>query len=98
MVSTPAQKAEGTAAADATAVTFSKEVLKPKRLTGVYSFSHEIASSVGPSLESALRMDLSDAVRSKMSDRVINGDEGTDAEDVDGFLTTVSAATPVPSD
>ena len=92
----PSQKAEGTAAADATAVTFQKEILKPKKLTGVYSFSHELSASVGPGLESALRMDLADAVRAKMSDRLINGDESADPEDVSGFLENVSAATPVP--
>ena len=92
---TPAQTVEGTAAADPVAVTFSKEVLKPKRLSGVYSFSHELSAQV-PGLESALRMDLADAVRAKMSDRIINGDESTDPEDVSGFLENVSAATPVP--
>ena len=92
----PAQTAEGTAAADAVAVTFAKEILKPKRLTGQYAFSHELSASVGPGLESALRMDLADAVRAKMSDRLINGDESSDPEDVDGFLANVSAATPVP--
>ena len=52
----PAQEEEGTAADDAvTAVTFSYANLKPKRLTGRYEFTHEMAASVMPRLEEALR-------------------------------------------
>ena len=89
----PAQTAEGTAAADAVAVTFATETLKPKRLTGKYEFTHEGAAQV-PDLESALRRDLGDAVRSKMSDRIINGSEAANAHDVDGFASTIA----VPAD
>ena len=42
----PSQVVEGTAAADAVAVTFAKEILKPKRLTGQYAFSHELSAQV----------------------------------------------------
>ena len=62
---------------------FQKEILKPKKLTGKFTeFSHELSASVGPGLESALSMDLADAVRAKMSSRLINGDES------DGLLKT----------
>ena len=88
----PDMKAEGGAADAAVAATFTREVLKPKRLTGRYEFTHEIAAEVAD-LEQGLRRDLADAVKSKMSDRIINGDEATNAFDVDGFLTTVTAPT-----
>lgn len=86
----PDNVAEGTAAADAVAVTFSTETLKPKRLTGVYEYTHEMAAQV-PDLESSLRRDLADAVSAKMNDLVINGDEATNAEEPDGFATTITA-------
>ena len=86
----PEQVEEGTAAAAAPLPTFSNEVLKPKRLTGRYEFSHELAASV-VGIEEALRRDLADAVLAKMSDQIINGDEGTNAEEVDGFLATIAA-------
>ena len=88
----PAQQPEGTAAADAVAATFDTEVLKPKRLTGKYEFTHEQAAQVAD-LEQALRRDLADAVRSKMSDLILNGDESTNAQEPDGFLTTIAAPT-----
>ena len=62
----PAQAVEGTAAADAVVATFETETLKPKRLTGKYEFTHEQAAQV-PDIEQALRRDLADAVKSKMS-------------------------------
>ena len=68
----PAQAKEGTAAAAAPAATFDHATLKPKRLTGRYEYSHEIAASV-PGLEQALRRDLADAVKSSMSNLIING-------------------------
>ena len=68
----PAQVKEGTAAAAAAEATFSFASLKPKRLTGRYEFSHEIAASVAQ-IEEALRRDLGDAVKSKMSDLIISG-------------------------
>ena len=88
----PAQKAEGTAASDAVAATFATEVLKPKRLTGVYEYTHEQAAQV-VELEAALRRDLADAVRAKMSDLALNGNEGTNAHEPDGFLTVLTAPT-----
>ena len=53
----PAQKAEGTAADAAVAVTFAKETLKPKRLTGKYEYTHEMSAQVSD-LEPALRRDM----------------------------------------
>lgn len=88
----PAQKAEGAAANDAVAVTFATETLKPKRLTGSYEFTHEMAVQV-TDLEGALRRDLADAVKAKMSDQILNGDEATNSQEVDGFLTTLTAPT-----
>ena len=88
----PDQKAEGTAAAAAAPATFATETLKPKRLTGAYEFTHEQAAQV-VELEAALRRDLADAVRAKMSDLTLNGDEGTNGHEPDGFLTVISAPT-----
>ena len=86
----PVQKAEGDAANAATAATFATETLKPKRLTGKYEFTHEQAAQVSD-IEQALRRDLADAVKSKMSDLILNGDESTNAHEPDGFLTKLSA-------
>ena len=66
----PTNVAEGTAAAAAVAATFTTETLKPKRLTGRYEFTHEQAAQV-PDLEQALRRDLADAVRSRMSELIL---------------------------
>ena len=88
----PTQKAEGTAAADAVAASFSTETLKPKRLTGVYEFTHEQAAQV-PDIEAALRRDLADAVRSKMSALALNGNESTNAHEPDGFYRKIAAPT-----
>ena len=43
-----------------------------------------------PDLEAGLRRDLTDAVKSKMSDLIINGDEATNAQEPDGFATTIT--------
>ena len=88
----PSQKEEGTAAADAVAVTFATETLKPKRLTGAYEFTHEIAAQV-PDLEQALRRDLASAVKAQMSNLALNGDEDTNSHEPDGFLTKITAPT-----
>ncbi len=88
----PGMKAEGTAADAAVSASFSTETLKPKRLTGKYEFTHEQAAQV-PGIEAALRRDLGDAVRAKMSDLALNGDEGTNAHEPDGFLTKIAAPT-----
>ena len=53
----PAQVVEGTAVAAAVAATFNYANLHPKRKTGKYEFTHEIAASVGD-VEQALRRDL----------------------------------------
>lgn len=84
----PAQTAEGTAAAAAVAASFTTQTLKPKRLTGRYEFTHEQAAQVAD-IEQALRRDLADAVRSQMSDQILNGN-GTDPQ-ITGFLTRITA-------
>ena len=88
----PDMKAEGAAAGDAVAATFSTETLRPKRLTGTYEFTHEQAAQV-PGIENALRRDLADAVRSKMSDLALNGNETTNSHEPDGFLTKLTVPT-----
>ena len=88
----PGMKAEGTKADDPPTVTFATETLKPKRLTGALSFSHEMAASVS-GLEPALRRDLAAAVRARMNNLILSGDESTDASQPDGFLTRLSAPT-----
>ena len=91
----PDQAVEGAAAAAAVAATFATQTLKPKRLTGVYEYTHEQAAQV-PDIEMALRRDLADAVKSKMSDLALNGDESTNPQEPNGFLTKITAPT-VPS-
>ena len=86
----PDQKAEGTAATTPVAATFATETLKPKRLTGQYEYTHELAAQV-IDLEPALRRDMADAVGAKMSDLIINGDEATNSHEPDGFATTITA-------
>ena len=90
----PTQVVEGTAAADAVAATFTYANLRPKRLTGRYEFTHEAAASVGD-LEQALRRDLADAIKYKMSNGIINGAAVTNAAatqaNVTGFLATIAA-------
>ena len=79
---------EGTAAAAAAAATFSHANLTPKRLTGRYEYTHEIAASV-PGLEQALRRDLADAVKAEMSDLIVSGSAPNtqNPQRVQGFLT-----------
>ena len=84
----PDQAAEDTAAGDAVAATFDTQTLKPKRLTGRYVYTVEQAAQV-MDLEQALRRDLGDAVRAKMSDQVLNGD-GQGAN-VTGFYNRLGA-------
>ena len=86
----PSQKAEGTMADAAVAAMFATEVLKPKRLTGRYEFTHELNAQVAD-LEQALRRDLADAVAAKMSDLILNGDESSNSHEPDGFLTKIAA-------
>lgn len=86
----PTMKAEGDAADAAVSAGFTTQTLKPKRLTGKYEFTHEQAAQVAD-IEQALRRDLGDAVRAKMSDLILNGDESTNAHEPNGFLTKLAA-------
>ena len=90
----PDQAKEGVAAAAAVSATFDYANLKPKRLTGQYEFTHEMAASVAD-IESALRRDLGDAVKAKMSDAIINGlaPTNTNPQYVQGFLTKIGPPT-----
>ena len=88
----PTMKAETMAADAAVTASFDTETLKPKRLTGRYEFTHEQAAQV-QDIEQALRRDLADAVKSKMSDLILNGDESTNAYEPDGFLIKIAAPT-----
>ena len=88
---TPTQKAEGSAADAAVAATFSVESLKPKRLTGKYEYTWEQSAQVAD-LEQALRRDLGDAVKSKMSDLLFNGNEATNPQEPNGFLEKLTRA------
>ena len=88
----PAQKPEGTAADAPVEAGIVGQTLKPKRLTGAYEYTHEAMASV-PDLEQALRRDLADAVTSKMNSQILLGNETSNAEDVDGFLTKLTAPT-----
>lgn len=93
----PGQVVEGTAAGAAVAATFAYANLKPKRLTGRYEYSHEIAASVSD-LEQALRRDLADAIMSKMSDAIINGaavdpNDAATAANVQGFVSKLADPT-----
>ena len=86
----PDMKAEGAAADDAVPARFATQTLKPKRLTGQYEFSHEQGAQVAD-IEQALRRDLGDAVKAKMSDLILTGDTATNAHEPNGFLTKLAA-------
>ena len=86
----PSHVAEGSAGADPVAAVFSTEVLKPKKLTGAYSWTHELAAQVAEG-ESALRRDLGGSVKAKMSDAALNGDEASNSHEVNGFLHKIAA-------
>ena len=88
----PDQAVEGTAASAAVSAAFSTEILRPKRLTGIYEYSHEMAAQV-LDLEQSLRRDLADAVMSRMSALVLSGDESTNPQEPNGFLTKITAPT-----
>ena len=87
----PTQKKETTAADAPVTAGFSFANLKPKRLTGAYEWTHEAAASV-PGIEAALRRDLRDAIRSKMSDTILNGAEpdGSNPERIEGFISELT--------
>ena len=90
----PAQAKEGAAAAAAVTAVFGVASLKPKRLTGRYEYTHESAAAVRD-LEMALRRDLGDAVKSRMSHIAINGVAPTNAnpQNIEGFIVRLGAAT-----
>ena len=88
----PDQAVEGAAAAAAVAATFTTETLNPKRLTGRYEYSHEQSAQVAD-IEQALRRDLADAVMARMSALILTGDESTNPQEPDGFLTKIAAPT-----
>ena len=87
----PAQTKEATAAADAVATSFTVASLKPKRLTAILEFTHEQAASV-IGVEMAYRRNLTDALRSKMQDLLLNGaaPTNTNPQNVEGFLTKLT--------
>ena len=88
----PDQAKETVAAGAAVAAGFEFANLKPKRLTGRYELTHEEIASV-PDIEQALRRDLADAVKSKMSDIIINGaaPDNTNPQRIEGFVTELTA-------
>ena len=88
-----AQTKEGVAAAAAGRATFNYANMKPKRLTGSYEYTVEMAASVSD-LEQALRRDLADVIKSKMTDVLINGTVPTDTnpQRIQGFLTKVTSS------
>lgn len=87
----PAMKKEESAAGAAVTAGFSYANLKPKRLTGQYEYTHEFAASVAAG-EAALRRDLTDAVRSKMQDIIINGQAPTtqNPQHIEGFIAELT--------
>ena len=94
----PAQAKEEAAAAAAVAATFTFAKLTPKRLTGRYEYTHEIAASV-PDLEQALRRDLADAVKASMAQQIISGTAPNtqNPQRVEGFIAELGAATDLSS-
>ena len=75
------------AATDAVAAAFTTATLKPKRLASEIQLSHElIASVVG--IEAAFRQNLTDAMKAKMSNLILNGVAPTSSapQNVQGFF------------
>ena len=62
-------------------------------MTGRYELAHELAASVAE-VEQAFRRDLGDAVKSAMSNLIINGAAPTNSnpQNVEGFLTSLTIA------
>ena len=87
----PDQAKEEAAAGAAVTAGFSFANLKPKRISGRYELSHELIASV-PDIEGALRRDLADAVKSKMSSLLISGTAPTTQQPqrIEGFLTKLT--------
>ena len=84
---TAEQTSEG-AAIDADAASFTRQELKPRRLTARYRWTVEMDAEIGNDLERALRMDITSAMRSAMSKQVIDGN-GT-APNVTGLFQRLS--------
>ena len=95
---TVGQVKEGTAAGAAVAAGFSFASLKPKRLTGRFEYSHELAAAVAD-IDQGLRRDVADDARSQMSDAIINGmtPSGTEPQRIEGLITEIGAATDLSS-
>ena len=88
----PDQAKETDASATAVTAGFTFANLKPKRITGQYELTHEEIASV-PDIEQALRRDLADAIKSKMSDIFINGQEPNtnNPHRIEGFISELTA-------
>lgn len=88
----PLQTKEPDAGTVAAAATFDFAKLKPKRLTGRYEYSHEMAASV-PGIEQALRRDLADAARASMNGTIITGatENASNPQRVTGFAAKLGA-------
>lgn len=87
------QKGETTAADAAVAAGFAYANLKPKRLTGRFEYTHEMAASVAD-LEQALRRDLADDIKANMNQQIVNGQtpDQSNPERVEGFLTALTGS------
>ena len=88
----PDQAKEEAASAAAVAAGFSFASLKPKRLTGQYELTHEEIASVAD-IEGALRRDLADAIKSKMSDIIVNGTAPNtqNPQRIEGLISALTA-------
>ena len=92
----PAQTKEDAAAPAAVTAGFSTATLKPKRLTGRYTYTVEMSAQISD-LEAALRRDLGMAVESQMCDEIVNsaapGNSNPQRIVGGGFLTKLTAPT-----
>ena len=84
---TPAMKAEDTAAADTVAASWNSKTLKPKRLIAQYELTAEVLMTV-PGLDAALSADLQMAMTAQMSKEVLGDGDGTGA-DIRGFQDAI---------
>ena len=73
------------------AAAFTIAALKPKKLTGRFEYTHEMAAIV-PELEMALRRDLADAIAAQMSTAGHHGQSAPARMNVRGFDTAITAA------
>ena len=88
----PEQRAEDAAGPDAVTAGFATAVLKPKRLTGEYVYTVEMAAQVA-NLEAALRRDLQMAVDARMCTEIISAPVAAQNIVGGGFLTKLTAPT-----